>query len=257
MSSSVIKLKQYSENNKVIGIKPIQVSANTSTETEEFDEQEQIQIRLQNAHSQLKRVEQQSKEILESAHKQIELDRNQWKEEKNDLIHQAKEQGYSDGFELGKKESLEEYSKLIDQAQAIIKKGHSDYDSIIEKSEDTVLELALNVASKILHFELVETDHFINIVKHVIKETKGQSTVSIYSHPEDYILIDSHKEELINNTSSQTLSIYPDADLERGSCIIETSFGKIDASVDSQLIELSNKLIGFAQEVGREHSRIP
>ncbi|WP_226034948.1 flagellar assembly protein FliH [Aquibacillus saliphilus] len=258
--SNVLKLNQSHQKNKIIGIKPIQGNQAQSTlnEEQEYDEDQHLQEQLRDAKSQLENVELRAQEIIESAHKQVEIDKEQWKDEKEKLVQQATESGYNDGYVLGKQESVTKYNTLIDEARSIVDIAQADYHSTIEKSEDAVLQLALSAASKILHVEIEETDNFINLVKHVIKEMKEQSAVTIYSHPEDYRLILTFKEELVNIISSKVeLSIYPDTALNRGSCIVETPYGKTDASIDSQLQELRNKLFDFSQEEDREHSRIP
>ena len=53
----------------------------------------------------------------------------------------------------------------------------------------------------------------------------------------------SKKEELMTIFSNVVnLFIYPDSDLSEDSCLIESSSGRIDASIDTQLSEIKVKL---------------
>lgn len=44
--------------------------------------------------------------------------------------------------------------------------------------------------------------------------------------------------------------IYPDEELSEMDCIIESANGRIDASIDSQLEEIKNKLIELLESEG-------
>ncbi len=60
-------------------------------------------------------------------------------------------------------------------------------------------------------------------------------------------------EQTIGNQAS--LSIFPNKELAKYSCIIETPFGQIDASIDTQLTELKTKLIDLLEEDKRRESK--
>ncbi|MCT2534521.1 flagellar assembly protein FliH [Aquibacillus koreensis] len=253
--SSVYRYDDPLSQRKIISIKPV-ISKNTPIGQEDpVDELSQLKAKLEQAKQQLAQVREEADHILEQARQQVAIEREQWEKEKNHLMENAKQTGYQEGFELGRNESIEKHKELIEQARSTINLAKKDYHLKLEQSEEEVLQLALKAASKIMHHSIEESEHFLHIVKDVLKEVKEQHSVQITAHPEDYQVMFQHKDELENIVSSKTeFSIYPDHELQRGSCIIETPFGKIDASLDSQLQELRNKLFHLSREVGHEHS---
>lgn len=246
--SSVYKLKDVKTNSKVIGIKPI-IQDVSGISDDENNELEKAQEQLSETLEKVEVAKQEARDLIESARRQIHEDKEFWERQKQDFIQQAQQQGYQDGFESGRKDSEEQYAKLIDQAKAVVDLSKMDYKATVEQSEEVIVRLGLKVAEKILRIELQQDGQYLNIVKGVLKEVKDKPSISVYSHPDDYQIVLEHKEELTNIVNTKAdLSIYPDSSLERGSCLVETPFGKIDASVDSQLQELRNKLFVLSEE---------
>ncbi|MDL4840061.1 flagellar assembly protein FliH [Aquibacillus rhizosphaerae] len=242
---------------KVIGIKPVQINVHKSVEDNDNDASEQllsIEKELNDALTQLEQTKLETTKLVNAAKEQIDKEKQIWETEKKQLIEDAQLSGYQDGFDSGSKESMDQYKQLVDHAKTIVDEAKTDYLRTIDQSEEEILKIGINVASKIIHTVIDEGDEFINIVRDVLKEVKEQASINIFSHPEDYQIILNHKQELLNIISSKAvLSIYPDSDLEKGSCIVETPFGKIDASVQSQLLELRNKLFHITEEFEREY----
>jgi flagellar assembly protein FliH len=67
-------------------------------------------------------------------------------------------------------------------------------------------------------------------------------------NPSRYSFLLSRKDELIALFPREVdFYIYPDEDLLEEACLIESANGRIDASVDSQLDEIKNKLIDLLE----------
>jgi flagellar assembly protein FliH len=187
---------------------------------------------------------------LKQTQKNIEQLKVDWEAEKEVLIETVRQQAFQEGLKLGMEEGSKHFSELISEAKTIIEKTKTDYISQVEQSEETILKLGLKIAGKILHVQLAEKqENFLQIVKHAIKEVKDYADINIVVHPHMYELVSSQKDELkamFNN--DKNLYIYPDEEIQETSCIIESSFGRIDASVDSQLAELKVKLLELLEE---------
>ncbi|WP_171038021.1 flagellar assembly protein FliH [Aquibacillus sediminis] len=251
-------------NKKVIGIKPIQTvstpleQSNTDYEDSVPSEVEQQikELHLQ-AKQEIDKAKKQAKEIVDQAKSQIDQEKQDWQQEKQEWIRQASENGFTEGFEAGKQQGFEQYQQMLDQATQLIDLAKTDYQHTIDQSEDLILELGLRAASKILHVQLENNTTMVELVRDVLKEVKEQPLVNVVTNPEDYSIILEYKDELVPiMKGSGELYIYPDSGLTKGDCIVETPYGKIDVSIDSQLNELRNKLFELAQGGNREHSRI-
>ncbi|WP_165769089.1 flagellar assembly protein FliH [Virgibacillus profundi] len=236
-------------NNKVIQIKPIEVLKKDPIPTENEGINE-IQNELQIAKNELQSLIQQKEKLLNETKKEIEVEKENWSKEKQLYIEKAKEEGHTAGIALGKEESLKQYEELLTKANSITDLVIKDYHSTIEKSENTILNLSIHTAEKIIK-EKLETDpsSFLRIVKAAIKEITDQSVISIYLHPEKYEFVLKQKDELLHILENDTkLSIYMNDELDENSCLIQHPFGQIDAGIDTQLEEIRTVLHEIAME---------
>ncbi|MFS1518373.1 flagellar assembly protein FliH [Bacillus sp. SCS-151] len=202
-------------------------------------------------------AKQEAKELLENANKQlkqvneeIEQTKQAWLKEKQQLEAEAKETGYKAGFQSGEEAGYTEYSEKLSEAKHIVSLTKKDYHEILDSAEEKMLLIGIKVAERILG-ETLDGDEgqFVHIVKRALKEVKEHTDIKIYVHPSQYDLVISRKNELLDLLNHMTeLYIYPDEDRKETGCIIESSFGKIDASVDSQLEEIKAKLIELLVE---------
>ncbi|NSL51185.1 flagellar assembly protein FliH [Calidifontibacillus erzurumensis] len=242
-------------NKKVITLKPL--TGNFFEEKKTIDltsePNNDIHEAEKKAEEILREAEEEALSILKDAEKklnailqQIESEKQNWEFEKQHLIETARQEGYQRGLELGKQDGFNEYKMLIDQAKETVDLSKNDYLKTVEEAERTILHLGLKAAEKIIGFTLdLNPEAFSNLVKKVIKEVRDHQDVKIYVHPKYYDLMISQKEELktyFTNPLTE-LYIYPNEELNQTDCIIESSFGRIDASVDSQLRELKLKLL--------------
>ncbi|MFD0049308.1 flagellar assembly protein FliH [Actinomycetes bacterium NPDC127524] len=180
-------------------------------------------------------------ELIQEAQAQKEF----WEQtEKQQYIQQAFDQGYQEGLESGRQRGYGEMSQSIEFAKTVVEASKKDYQQHIESSEKIILELGISVAEKIIG-KAMETDseYFFSAVKKAIKNAREYRDIQLHVHPAHYEFILSRKEELLSIFPKETdFYVYPDHDLNEGSCIIESQNGRIDASIDTQLEVIKQKL---------------
>lgn len=203
-----------------------------------------IQMEIKRSKSQLDKLKEQRKQLLNATKEEITLARKKWEQEKKSYIEQATEEGYNAGFELGKKNSMEKYEQLIEHGNELTESAIVGYHSMVEKSEQKIIDIAIHTAEKIIKQEVnKEPEIFLSIVKEAIKETKSQSTISIYLHPKNYTNILKQKKELANVLDGETkVLIFIDQEIEEDGCMINHAFGQIDASIHTQLDQIHHVL---------------
>lgn len=237
------------DEKRVIGIQNLKLSR----DNHENNEADFNNLHLE-AEAIIQEAERKAEQILLSAQSdldntliEIENKRMQWDTERQHLQTLAKEEGFTIGLQEGRKEGLEQYKNHIAEARDIINLSQKEYHSLIDYSEETILKIGIKVAEKILSKQLDEkAEDFLLIVRKAIKEVSEYSQIQIYVHPRYFELLLNQKEELKNLYNKDTdISIFPNEDLPETGCMIESSFGRIDASVDSQLIEIKNKLLSL------------
>lgn len=227
-----------------IKIKPIELVKKKTKRTDPQYESLVIEEKLKAAKKELELVQHEASELMDKANASVKKEKDSWAQEKQQWIEEAKREGYQVGFEQGKTESLNTYHETIDQANRIVDLANTDYQITLEKTEDVIIQLAMHTAEKIIEQKLNEKpEQFAHIVKNALKEIKDQAVISIYLHPVNYENVLQQKSELKRILEYDTkLSLYIDEKLKENSCIIEHPFGRIDASVDTQLEKIREAL---------------
>ncbi|SDY72161.1 flagellar assembly protein FliH [Evansella caseinilytica] len=209
----------------------------------------------------LTEAEQEANRMLEEVRREVadrqeelRLHEEEIKKEAEQRFLQAEEEGRRQGYEAGLLEGRNAYDEEILKAQEVVEKAKLDYFQHIENAEPVMLELAMTVAKKIVGTALSENrEAWLFILKEVIEDVRGRGEINIYVHPDRYELTLHHQDELKQIAlHSAAVYIYPKADLPENGCIVETPFGQVDASVDSQLKELKRKLLEKLNE-GENH----
>lgn len=208
---------------------------------------EELQIAIEEADKIKKTASDEYEQFQEKMNEEISASQKVAEE----LYKQAKENGYNEGFQLGLQQGQKQYETSIQDARNVVVASKNDYIQRIEEAEPIIVQLALKVAEKIIAEKIDEkADYWISLVKEVINEVREHSHVKLYIHPNWYDSTLLHKEELrLLLPNCESLYIYPDVHLEENGCIIETPYGKIDASVDSQLTEIKHTLLEKIKEL--------
>jgi flagellar assembly protein FliH len=199
---------------------------------------------IEKANKEAEKIIQSAQKKQEDLLRQIQQERESWNTERELLINEAKKAGYQVGWNEGQQEGFSQYQEYIVEAQEVIQAAKKDYISYLETSEQTILDLATAIAEKVVASKIEEDGgYFLSLVKKAIKDVKEYQDVQIHVNPKQYHFLLENKEELLAVFSHETnLFIYPDHDINEGSCIIESPNGRIDASIDTQLAEIKKKL---------------
>ncbi|WP_157842729.1 MULTISPECIES: flagellar assembly protein FliH [Bacillus] len=249
-------------------IKSTQLSGNPSTsvsikvapvfkQNEGIDYKDYASFTIDEINKKVIEAEQHAKKIVQDAQvekeralEQIEIEKENWVVEKEELRKQAFIEGRKEGYELGKAEGRETYQQLIEEVNKTILLAKKEYNEKLQSTETTVLELSIFVAEKIIGLKL-ENDPttFIDLVKNAIKEVKEKTEIKIFVHPTNYPLLIENKHLLQTLTNNnQDLLIFMDSDLSEEACWIDSSAGRLDASIETQLTEIKEKLLQLSIE---------
>lgn len=242
--SNVIKApftKTDHHNKKVIEIKHCFLPQKEAPTLEDTREHERM---IEQAKQEARLIQQEAEQYYHSVKQQILQEQEQWQIEKQQLAKMAQQEGYEAGFLQGKEEAFRQYEQLIHEAKRIVETANEQFYAQMEATDETILLIGLKVAERILGEKLADSEHFLSLVKRAIREAREQSEVKIYVHPCYYEWLVQQKEELKAMFNEPVdLFLYPDEQLQETSCIIETPFGRIDASVDTQLQQIKEQLL--------------
>lgn len=234
---------------KVIQIKPIKnIVEKTIINDNNFENEKE---ELFNVREEIERIRNEQSRLIQETEQEIMAAKENWELTRQTYIDDAYKEGHDLGFSTGKEEAFVQYQELIKQGNQTIDLATQDYNNILDQSKEMILNLAIHTAEKILQSTLSEKpEQFTNVVKTAIQEIKDQAIIKINLSSSNYELVLQQKEELQRLLDSNTkLSIHVQSDLQENQCIIEHPYGKIDASIDTQLKEIHHVLVELNQEL--------
>jgi flagellar assembly protein FliH len=191
-------------------------------ETEPFDSLDAEDI-LQNARNEAARILAQAEangEIIE-----------QVAQEK--AVHEAKA-----GFET---EVAERVAEIRGQLAETIKEISALSEEITARAENDLVELALQIAKKIVGREVtIDREIALTLVKVSLGKLHNRAVAEVHLNPEDFAFVEAHREKLDFRGS---LELVEDRSISVGGCLIHTETGDIDARIKSQFDEIAYGLL--------------
>jgi len=165
---------------------------------------------------------------------------------------QGNQEGYQEGVTQGQQAGRSEMEELINQTiatnQNILLATEQETKAMMLAAEKQIVDIALAVARKILAHEITENPAVVlPLVKAALQKVSDQEEIVIRVSHEDFEALLLAKQELQTMVGGEnSLAITVDRTIERGNCIIDTSYGTVDARVDTQLETIRKALQGVA-----------
>ncbi len=165
-------------------------------------------------------------------------------------VESARAEGRAEGERAGAASASAALQPLLDRLSNTIADLASFRSRFRRESEPELLRLSLAVARKILHRELTVDPHsLLGILKAAIASINQAELLSVRAHPDDAAALSARIGAL---ELPDAVEILPDRTLERGSVILSTRRGQIDASIHTQLAEIEN---GFADRIAAHNAK--
>lgn len=145
------------------------------------------------------------------------------------LRREAHAQGYAAGVEAGRREAEESCSRVKQLAESFA----NTLDNLDFRLADMVLELALDVARQVVAGELAaRPERILDVVNLALKQmAESTREARLLMNPEDAALVRPRLEQVLDKNR---LRIVEDARIVRGGCLIETSQGDLDATLQAR-----------------------
>lgn len=177
--------------------------------------------------------------------------------EDNDVIinaqqqaEQLKEQARQEGFEQGFQQGMQTAGTLLEDMRQQLSRFQQLEEQAKGSLVNEVVPLAIKVAEKILHTEVsCDPELILHMAQALLDATDPkQKQVTLKVHPDDAKVV---KHEADNNRlwqlNGRRVVVWEDPGIERGSAMVETEAGQIDATFKTQL-ELARKLFAVDEE---------
>ncbi len=171
-----------------------------------------------------------AKDILKNASDDVE-----------NLKQQVSEEARSEGYEQGLAQAKQEYEALIKEAQDIKTQAGIEYKKVLDSLEEDSVNTILDIAKKVISKELECKQNILLLVKDAFEKCSKDRKAVLKLSEQDYDFISDNKDELGSMLErSEEIEIKKDLSLKEGGCIIETSFGSIDASAETKFEKIEN-----------------
>jgi flagellar assembly protein FliH len=153
---------------------------------------------------------------------------------------------HQQGFEAGAAEELSKWAGAMTRAALSLAELASVKPLFRAQVEEDAVRLSLAIARKILRREItVDPASIAGLLRVAIEKANAREVLRVRVAPPDAAELSSR---LSNFGLPAQVQVHPDPSLERGSLLVDTSQGHVDASVETQLREIER---GLADALGR------
>lgn len=204
------------------------------------------------AEGQVRDAAQEAENIVESARTEAEEWWRQRREQDEHLVEAVKSEAYQQGYQEGQAQAELEMSQkmaeMMEEARQVLQEAYRAKEVIIQEAEPFLVELSCSIAEKIVDKQLtVEPQFAMDLIRKNLARKREQGLISLCVSPAQFSFVNAAREELALAVDSQAeLQILPDSTVRDHGCVIRSSFGSIDARIDTQLAEIKKELIRIA-----------
>jgi flagellar assembly protein FliH len=151
-------------------------------------------------------------------------------------------QGEKDGAELGRKR----WETIFDSFRQLEVELGRIQENLPRHYEREMVVLVFAIAKKILRLDLpLREETLLKTLQAAFEYVVDPRNVIIHLHPKDHQHLITHPEGLPwgpKGAESHNIRFISDPTVTRGGCFLETSFGEIDATLESQLEQLFSQV---------------
>ena len=159
------------------------------------------------------------------------------KEEANSIREAAAKEGYQEGIQAAK----EDIQKVRESLESFLNAKQEVYETIAPD----VLEISLDIAKKIIKKEMHEDQTILlDNIKDILKGlSKEETKIMLKVNPSQVAILKQEIPEMLNIAGLEAkVTIVPDENTMEGGCLLTTSNGVIDATIETQLEIISEAL---------------
>ena len=159
------------------------------------------------------------------------------KEEAAAIKEAAAKEGYQEGLQTAQ----EDLERVKESLSAFFNAKQEIYDNIATD----ILEISLDIAKKIIKKESIENpDVILNNIKDIMKGlSKEEAKITLRVNPSQAAMLKNDVPEVADSLGLEAkIIIVADETITEGGCLVTTTNGVIDATIESQLAIISEVL---------------
>lgn len=160
-------------------------------------------------------------------------------------VDKLREAARREGFAQGLEEAAREAAGLLERGQrdidSLLGEAGRERDRMLRELEPKILTLAIEVAEKILGYELDNHERaYMSMLQTALANVKSENHVTLRVNPSEYVrFFKSRKVTMHTAAGSIEADVINDPTVGYGGCLIETESGAIDAGASAQLDQVA------------------
>jgi flagellar assembly protein FliH len=154
---------------------------------------------------------------------------------------QAYEKGFYEGQSSAGKAADARIEEALKRAARTVHDITGMKGRLRREAEEDIIKLSISIAKRVLYREIqIDTEALHGLVKAALQRVDIRELYRLRLHPEDAGRIQT---TLTAIGLPSRVEVVPDATLERGAVLLETSRGSLDASIETQLVEIERGFV--------------
>jgi flagellar assembly protein FliH len=171
------------------------------------------------------------------------------------LEEAARLQGYNLGYAQGHAEGLAAaevaMTEPVKRLRTLANDVHENHAVFYRSAERQVVDLALQIAQKVVEHEVEDMpDLAIHVIRAALEEMDARTAVRVRVCPDDEELLRRRWAQVVPaGIGADRIELVKDERVHSGGAIIETNHGEVDAQLETKLAQLGNALWTFVVDV--------
>jgi flagellar assembly protein FliH len=172
---------------------------------------------------------------VSNGEEQMQAQRALAEAERGRLVTEGRKEGWSEGEAAGRRAAQAELQPVLQKLASSIQQVLELPGRLRAQAETQLVELAMAIAQRILQRELtVDPTAITGLVRVGLDKVRVQDVQRVRVCPDHQAAI----KEWLTRFGAENVEVSADPTLERGGVILETSRGKLDVSIGTQLREI-------------------
>jgi flagellar assembly protein FliH len=153
--------------------------------------------------------------------------------------------GYAEGVERAREEALAQVREAIDALRAAAAAVERRAAELEEEAAPAAAGLAVEIAARVLRAEVaVRPERVVDVIRGALRRAADRERIVVRVNPADLAVCREAAPDLLATTGGiGRLDFFDDQRVARGSCVLETGSGDIDATFPSQLARIHEALL--------------
>lgn len=169
-------------------------------------------------------------------------------ERKERDLNEIEREAFEKGFAAGERSGMEMAERRIEVALKRFSKSLQEVarlrNQIVADTEKDLVQLALEIARKLVHREIqIDEEIIVTLVRVALEKLGVNSEITVWVSSQDQEVLQNHLGELAPQGDDWKVVFKVNQEFKRGDCVVESQYGSADARISVQFQEIEKDLL--------------